>query len=160
MRNLIIVTGLLGIALQFYYVSNLPATVANHFGAGGNPNGWMSNNVNFLFSTGMIVLISSIFLSVPVALRKSPISIINFPKKTYWLAPERKEKSIPIISNWLQFMGVATNIFLLIVYHLVFLANKSTPARLNNEVFLATFITFLIIMLWWLIAFFVKFNKT
>ena len=117
MKIYLFISGLLGVTLQFFYASRLPATVANHFGFGGRPNGWMSNEANLVLGISMYVLITSLFLSMPVVLRKSPLSIINFPKKSYWLAPERKAASIPLIASWLQFMGVATNLFLLIVFH-------------------------------------------
>ena len=159
-RNLLIVTGLLGIGLQIYYASHLPAVVASHFGVGGSPNGWMSNHANLLFGSGMIILISGIFLSVPLILRKAPVGLINFPKKSYWLAPARREATIPRIAAWLGCMGIATNLFLLVMNHLVYQANLTMPARLNEPAFLGLLAGYLVTVVAWLIALFVKFNRT
>ena len=160
MKILLILTGFLGVGLQFYYYSLLSEAVANHFGSGGNANGWMSNTAHLLLNCGMFIFLSALFLAVPVILRKSPMSLVNLPKKSYWLAPERKEAFIPIIANWILFIGVMANIFLLFVNYLVFLANQTSPPRLSQPLFLTGLSIFIGITLLWVIALFVKFNKT
>ncbi len=159
MKILLIFTGFFGIILQLYYASRLPESVANHFGLGGHANGWMSNTAHLLVNCGLFVLLSAVFLAVPVLLRKGPISLLSIPNKSYWLAPERRETSIPMIANRLLLIGVLSNIFLLFVNYLVFLANQIAPPRLNQNLFLIGLSVFLGIMILSVIALVVKLNR-
>jgi uncharacterized membrane protein len=66
----------------------LPERVATHFGAGGEPNGWMSRagHVRFTLLFGLIVpaFVIAIFATMP----RFGDRWMNIPNKDYWLAPE------------------------------------------------------------------------
>ncbi|MCW9025418.1 MAG: hypothetical protein OQK73_12165 [Gammaproteobacteria bacterium] len=151
---------LIGLIAQFYYFSVLPDAVANHFGNDGHANGWMSNTANLIFSIVILVVNTLVFLSTETIFRKVPIKYISFPKKEYWLAPERKESSIELMTSWMLFFGVATNIFLILVLHLVYRANMNTPPKLDEDSSFIVMVLYIAIMAGWLIKLYRRFNKT
>lgn len=144
--------------LQLYYFSEYPDIVANHFGSGGMPNGWMSKMANLLTSMAIAIFNSAIFLSIPYILKNVPLKYISFPKRDYWLSPERKQSSIIVMSNWMMFFGLVTNIFLISVFHLVYVANQGSPPKLNENNIFILMSVYLVILVTWLIALFRKFN--
>ncbi len=159
MKIWVYITLAVGLVAQIYYFSNLPETVANHFGGGGMPNGWMSNKANLLVSSTAIIINSLLFLSISHILKKVPLRYISFPKREYWLAPERRDKSIELMSNWFFFIGLMTNIFLIATFHMVYMANLITPPKLNEGLFINSLIIYFIIVIIWLILLFKRFNK-
>ena len=135
----IYLTFLAGVAAQFFYLSASPEEMAIHFTHGGYPDGWASSQTNAVISILVLAINSLIFLSVPFIFKHVPEKYISFPKKEFWLAAERKEQSIKIASNWIAVMGLATNAFLLLVFHLVYLANLKHPPRLDEELITQVF---------------------
>lgn len=160
LRTGIILTLAAGLLLQLYYFSENPGVVANHFGSGGMANGWMSNMANLVTGIVAIVFNSAIFLAIPYVFRNVPLKYISFPNKKYWLAPERKESSVIVMSNWIMFFGLVTNIFLISVFHLVYTANQGNPPRLNENHFLILMATYIVILVVWLTSLFRHFNAT
>ncbi len=160
MKKLIILTTIVGLGLQSYYSLNLPGMVANHFGPGGLAVGGLSNTANLTFNSLVLVVIAVLYLLMPFVLSKAPLELIAFPKRRYWLDPKRLERTLPVIADWLGFSGLLTILFLLAVYHLIFLANQTQPPHLDQALFLAIFKGYLFLMLLWLIALFIRFWKT
>jgi serine/threonine-protein kinase len=160
MKTVIYITLAIGLGLQIFYFSEYPETVANHFGSGGMPNGWMSNTTNLLISMAVVFINSSIFLATPYIFKNVPFKYISFPKKGYWLAPERKESSITLISKYMYILVFITNLFLISVFHLVYMANQNHPPKLNESIFLVLMSVYIVILVAWLIALFAKFSKT
>jgi len=156
----IYITLAINLLLQLYYFSEYPEIVANHFGGDGIPNGWMSNTTNLLISMAVIIFNSLLFLATPYIFRNVPVKYISFPKKEHWLSPERIESSVIIMSNWMMFFGLVTNIFLISVFHLVYMANQNNPPQLNESNFLILMSAYIVILVVWLIALLRKFNAT
>ncbi len=160
MKKWLYITFVIGLAAQVYYFFVLPETVANHFGSNGIPNGWMSNKANLLICSMIIILNSVVFLSVSYIFKKMPLRYISFPKKEYWLAPERRDNSIDLMSNWIAFFGLMTNIFLIVIFHMVYMANQTTPPRLDGVLFISLLIVYSLVLVIWLILLYRNFNKT
>ncbi len=160
MKKVLYLTLVIGLISQFFYYNYLPEVVADHFGSKGHPNGWMTR-ANYVFFTSFILIFNSVlFLSMGAIFRKVPTSIISFPYKDYWLAPERKEEGIERMTKWTDFFGIVVNLFLFITFYLVFRANCVEPPQLNNPVFLFFLCLFFIILVGWLIALYVFFRPS
>jgi len=159
MKRWIYITLAIGVGAQVYYFSVLPETVANHFGNGGIPNASMSNKVNLLVCSMVIIFNSAVFLSISHILKNVPVRYISFPKREYWLAPERRDRSIDAMSNWVSFMGLLTNVFLIAIFHMVYVANQVSPARFDENLFMGLLIIYLLITAIWLVLLYRKFNK-
>jgi len=129
----------------FYYLPALPAEVASHFDANGNPNGGMSKSA---FATLMIALDVSIgltFLGIGRAVKLLPVSLINIPNREYWLAGEQRESSLKTIAGFCYWAGIPTLLLLMIVFQLTVIANLRN-ANLDSTVFWGTMIGYVIVL--------------
>lgn len=109
-----------GLVLLFFWqivtsYSQLPDTIASHFGADGRPNGWMSKQSFFVLEVLGTGLIAGLFYFLAYFLNKIPKSLINLPNKDYWLAPERRKETFQILANYLIWLGNATLLFLFLM---------------------------------------------
>jgi len=91
---------------------------------------WAGNSLLQLMPiVGVLLGISAIFMLTPRMLRRVPVSLINLPNKEYWLAPERRDESMRFLEREMQWMGVLTVAFLLLVLHLAIRANLRGRCR-------------------------------
>ncbi|RMG02579.1 MAG: DUF1648 domain-containing protein [Nitrospirae bacterium] len=134
-KHLLLLSGALGVFLQFYYTYHLPPHVATHFGAGGLPNGWMSREGNLALSVCVFVFNTLFFFFLPAIVRKLPTRLISFPKRDYWFSPEKREETLHLTTPWIHAIGFITNLFLMGVFHLAFLANLEKPPKLDERSF-------------------------
>ena len=115
----------LGLSLVAHYV--LPDHVASHFGAGGHPDGWMSNGTLTAIMVSTHTLLFVVFLCSSRLLRACPPSIISLPNRDYWLAPERRGHAEDILQRLMMEYGIAMFLFMLLVSGLTLRANLSQP---------------------------------
>jgi len=158
MRAALYLTLIIGLVTQGYYFFSLPEIVANHFGNNGIANGWMSKNANFIISSLVIIFNTMIFSSISIIFNNVPVKFISFPNKTYWLAPDRKEHSIKIMSDWFYLFGFITNLFTIIVFHMVFMANQKTPPTLNEDMFTSLLMVYFLFLIIWIVLLFRRFK--
>jgi uncharacterized membrane protein len=123
--------------------SQLPDTMASHYGLSGRADSYMSKEGFFL----VFVLIgggalAAIFAS-PMLMRRLPPSLINIPNRNYWLAnEERREIAIERMGDLLGWMAVATAALLAAVTELVMQANLRR-ANLDNRTFVIVMVAYL-----------------
>ncbi|MFC1504492.1 DUF1648 domain-containing protein [Spirochaetota bacterium] len=158
-KIILIITLLLLMGQIALYYINSPQMVAIHFGKNGMPDSWSSKETSSLIMIGVLVFINLMWLGMPKILKKVPRSLINFPKKEYWLADENIDKSIPLICPWFYIFGAATNLFFIIAQYLAYMANKGIPAKLDSASFMNAFLIYMVFLVVWIIMFFKKFNK-
>ena len=131
---LVTLFGLLAVLgfLLFGVESTLPERVATHFGADGIANGWASRE-GFTTSIAAVVLLPvAIVQGVGFLMGRLPPSLINLPNRDYWLAPERRAKTLDHIRTVMLEFGNATFAFLLFVAWSIIEANHSADARLGR----------------------------
>ena len=90
-------------------------TIASHFNAAGEPNGQQTIYQFFTTYITIIVLEVALFFGAPAALRYIPSQYINLPDRDYWLAPERRAKTLADLNTRFNWLGVATVSLVLIV---------------------------------------------
>ncbi|MEZ5428051.1 MAG: DUF1648 domain-containing protein [Pyrinomonadaceae bacterium] len=155
----IIIFFLIGVLVAqcVYYYPNLPEKMASHFNAAGEPNGWMSKNVFFIFEAGLLLLILAEFTLIPFLIRRSPAKMINLPNKDYWLAPERRDEAFAVIGNYFDWFSVLLAALFIAVNQLVFQANlaRENISPLAIWVVLCGFLAFVI---FWLVKFVRRFK--
>lgn len=147
------------LAVVFSSASLLPERVATHFGANGQPDGWMSRSgyLNFIAGMGFglpLFILAIIFLS-----RFFPASLVNVPHKDFWLAPGRKEVAQEILfdrSLWLAALMVC---FFGALHYLTIMANRSEPVRLPSQLFFPVLALFLAGIIIWIISLYRSFRK-
>jgi hypothetical protein len=128
-RHAIFVLPLVIFAVQtMVHYPALPERIASHFDFAGNPNGWSSKSSFFLMLGGLQGFFSLLFWGLSVGLRKIPPTLINIPRRDYWLAPERRAASLEYLATWCVWFGLATQLLLAAVLELSIRANlKAAP---------------------------------
>jgi hypothetical protein len=132
--------------------------VAIHFGNGGFPDSWASNEVNLAISVFMYVFLAIMFIAIPSTLKYIPLRFISFPNREYWLSEERKESTIKQIGGLFNLFGAALMIFFIVLGYFVFMANMSAPVVLNESAVWASAGSLLVFTVVWLIILFRKFR--
>ncbi len=122
------------LALAVRQHGSLPARVATHFGAGGQPNGWMSRDNHTIGQVGISLFIGGLFFALTFYLARVPDRFVNLPHRDYWLAPKRRDETFAWIGSMLFWLGALLQGFLAYVFHEIWRANLITPPalRLNS----------------------------
>jgi uncharacterized membrane protein len=154
----LIATSALGVFQSLYFYTQLPERVAIHFGNGGFPDSWASNEVNLAISVFMYVFLAIMFIAIPSTLKYIPLRFISFPNREYWLAEERKESTIKQIGGLFNMYGAALMIFFLVLGHFVFRANISDPVVLNEGAVWVSAALLLVFTIVWLFVLFRRFR--
>ncbi|NOY76398.1 MAG: DUF1648 domain-containing protein [Calditrichaeota bacterium] len=95
--------------------SHLPDKVVSHFDITGKPNGWMSKQAFLRLDVFLVGFLALLFYFSGFIMNKIPNTFINLPNKAYWLAPERRDKSLRVINSFLLWFGNATLIFIFVL---------------------------------------------
>lgn len=152
-KSTMALVGVLALAAAdaLYHYPLMPAKMASHFGPSGQADGWMSKDA-FIVMTASLMLFTAVLLgSIDRLLQYLPDDSINLPNKEHWLAPERRDVTLRIISDYSLWFGVATNALLAAVTHLVYRANLSPLPSLNSLTWVIL-CAFLIYTLCWTVS--------
>jgi hypothetical protein len=135
---------LTGAFLFVYYTGeSLPEMVASHFSREGVATGFLPRAV-YMRITLSTVLLPPMFLAVlPRLILRNPNARINVPNRDYWLAPERRERTVAIIVQQCTYFGVMLLLFLCYAHWLVVRANAAAPPTLSSGWILAGLVVFL-----------------
>lgn len=124
----------LAAALQLqHYMPLLPDPMATHFDFAGNPNGWMTKKGFSLFYAAFLPVMTGIFTLVGILIRRMPDKLINIPHKAYWLAPERREKSMQSLQNMNNAIGVVVGAFIVVLMQAVIMSNLDQYPQLGFD---------------------------
>ena len=151
-------TFLLFVALQIYYYPQLPERMAVHFGPSGKANSFMNKVNSFWLDIGILFFLSLLMWSLSVIIYKVKDIWLNLPNKDYWLAPQRRKDTLDYLSTSILNIGIATNIFIILLFYEVILANLSGSSRLNPAFWLV-FLLYLLGIFWFTFSFVKKFSK-
>ncbi len=141
-----------------YFWPHLPDKMATHFGANWEPDGWMSKNMFMLTYAGLIGIISMSFLGSIALMKKVPHSMINLPKKEYWLAPERKDETMDYLSETMLRLHNITITFLVAIMHMTIKYNTSGQ-KIDSELFWILFVAFMGYTVFWSVWLIVHFMR-
>jgi uncharacterized membrane protein len=149
MRNLLIIIFLANVILTVVSLLVLPSEVAVHFGKDGIPDSWASKEVNALLFLGIDLFLFIVFFSAPsLSLGLSP-KWISLPNKSYWLKGENRTMIKTKLAPFMTEYGIAFLSFLLCVGLLTLEANLADPVRLNESIFFAIFMAFMLYTGYW-----------
>ncbi len=147
MRSLtaLVGTAAAGVFLAAFHWERLPERVASHFDSSGVANGWMSRDAHFLFSIGLVLGLSTMFLAVAFMIRRVPKKWVNIPNKDHWFGPDHEEATRRYVASWALGFGAVINLYMIFVLHMVFLASRADPVAVNNRTMILGLIVFLAI---------------
>ena len=156
-RSIFITIVFLCIVQAVYYYPLLPDRVASHFGPSGRPDAWSGKESFVMIYLLVVAFIASLFPVMGFVLRKTPSTLINLPNRTYWLAPERRQETIDVISRQALWFGSATLLLMLDIFHQSFKIHLGQAQALQHPVLsIALYIGFCVS---WSVGLLVKFIR-
>ncbi len=99
-----------------HYAPLLPAKVASHFGASGQPNAWMDRDLFLGLYRGVVSGTALMFGFIFWVLLRAAPAGINLPNKAYWMAAERREGALQFVRGSLLWFGAGTNLLMFDVF--------------------------------------------
>ena len=126
--------------------SELPETMASHFGAGGRPNDYMSKVPFFWFLAASAGGSVAIVFAAAGMLKRLPARWINIPNRDYWLATdERREVAMNRIAAPMAWIGLLTAALLAVAVEFTIEANLE-QAQFANDVFIVMLVGYLLLV--------------
>ena len=133
MRSLLARVGFVGLLLVYaalcvYWYPQLPEYVASHFDGAGVADGWQSRE-GFLavFTAAGIGSFLLVGLGAPL-IKRTPRHLINLPNKDYWLAPERIESTLDLLTTrLLEFSNISLALLIGLFHQLCASNAAGTP---------------------------------
>lgn len=155
LKYLFLASAAIFLLLQFVYYPQMADNVAIHFNAQGEVNGWMPKNLNLMLSCLIIFIITLSFGGIPYILKNISPEMINVPKKEYWLNGNNKDRLITILSSHMYFIGLATNLFLIVLFHQLYEIN----IRVVDKISIVIIAPFAICLIGSIVHLFIRLNK-
>ncbi len=126
-------TFLLSIAQQYYYYAQLPYKVAIHFNIDGIPDNFTGKLTSAFIQIGVVGFMIVVVIVSDWLLKKGSDDFINIPNRRYWLAPERRERTVKLLSSFVYWLGVITNLFLIFISQHIIEVNLNTDVVLGHN---------------------------
>ena len=110
-----------------------PAEMAAHFDVQGNPDRFVLKPEFFWFQAQTLLVVLAVSILPQILFLVLPVQFINMPNREYWLAPERRDRTISRLSS---FGALLFGIILLAIqagFELAVYANLQTPIWFNAQ---------------------------
>ena len=120
------------LASVYYFGASLPDRVATHFGASGQPNGWMTRSGHLLFFTLFGIGFSSFVIGISYVLRLFPPSLLNVPHAEYWRSPKHYPEACDFLFQHSFWFGALASLWLTALHYLIVQANRTVPVALDS----------------------------
>ena len=136
MRILLIITCLANIACAFGSLPWMPERIANHFDLNGVPNQFISPIVNAMLLSVTTGFMGAIILGVSYLMAfstKHMPELVNIPNRDYWMNEENRPKTVRRLCVNVEFIGVASMLFVLLFQWELFRANQMVPPKLEGN---------------------------
>jgi uncharacterized membrane protein len=136
-------------AIHFsHYYPQLPDVVASHFNGRGSANGWQTKSAFFVVFVGVSVLAAVVGFGIPRIITALPPELINLPNKQYWLAPERRSKTMDFLNGYFAWFGCALFLIMILTFDYALQFNlhpENPPDPARMWYILAGFLTFMLV---------------
>lgn len=169
--TMLILLGAICVQMAFFYpqvkraisaAQPVPARagmVASHFNGEGEPNGEQTLFQFFGTYAVIVVMSAGLFLGVPLLMGRLPAEYFNLPNGKYWLAPERRAKTLAHLNDRFNWLGVATLSFVLVVMQAVLTANLSQNPVLPGYAVWLPLAAYGAFLMWWIVRLFGTFAR-
>lgn len=162
LRMPLVILGVLLVAALVQLVAFLPLLperLASHFDGAGRANGWSSRTAFVAIELVVLLMVVLFFAALPATLRRLPDSMINLPRKRYWLAPERRDESLEFLVASLNWFGCACLALLVVVTHLVIRVNLGLDLLLPSGMMWGLLLAFFGFTAVWLLRLLLHFRN-
>lgn len=144
---------------SLFYYPQLPNTIASHFNAVGQADNWQAKQTFFIFYWLLVLFTTALFVFLEPLLRRLSPKQVNLPHKEYWLAPERRTKSLQFLGQHFQWMAAGTLALLVAVLQTVIVANLQGSATLALGPTMLILIAYLLFTAAWMVFLMKRFSK-
>ncbi len=120
----------------------LPAMVAAHFGASGQPDRLVPREVYLRGMEAVVIVMPLLVVYLPNFLIARLGGALNLPNRDYWLARERRPATIAYLRRSSFRFGYLFVAFLAYVHWLVVFANRFSPPQFPLLAFAAGMVVF------------------
>ena len=140
---------LLGVIEMLFFYPQLPDYMAVHFNLAGSADRWDSKSDFFWTMETVFALLVALFGTLPLIIRRLPVSYINIPNREFWFAPERKEQTTNRLVDQLLFIGAMALLLMDGVLYLSMRANLVDRPALPSELLWGMIIVFFVVNIVW-----------
>lgn len=137
----------------------LPAKVATHFNAAGQPDGWMARETHIISFILLGLGMSCFIVGLCYGIRWFPKARLSIPNQAHWQKPAHRTTALDYIFYHSFWMGTLALAFLAAVNHFIVAANApeaGTLATRGLQIASGVFITGIILWIFVLVRFFQK----
>lgn len=139
--------------------ATLPEVVASHFALDGAANGFMPRPAYTALMLALVFVLPAFLAFVPGATLGQGGTNLSIPHRDYWLAPERRERTIAFIRVHGRRLAVVVAVFLAYVNWLVVQANRLQPPQLSVTGLGAGLAAFFVLLSVWIIVLMARFRR-
>ena len=132
----------------WYFYPQLPETIAHHYNFTGQPDAWGSKDMFIRVHLGTVLFLTAIFIAIDRLITRVPDDLINLPHKEYWLAPERRRKTLQRLSDMSLWMGNITLIFMLLLFQYKYTRDLLERAHELKFIWMGLLIYFVTLSVW------------
>ncbi len=137
----------------------LPATLAVHFAASGQANGYMPGSTYRLAMPGLLLGLPLLTVLGMSSAYRSENPRLNLPNRDYWLAPERRARSVAFLLAHANWFGVLLVGLFCRVHFLVLQANARQPPLLPYDTAMSVLLLFGGGMALWIVILMLRFGR-
>ncbi|MCX6028473.1 MAG: DUF1648 domain-containing protein [Chloroflexi bacterium] len=142
-----------------YFYPRLPDTVASHFNAAGQADGWSSKAAFIQVNAVIILLLAILFPGISWLVARLPVGLINMPNREYWFAEERRAATLSTIQQQMEWLGVATLLLLIAILQVSIVASLTPGAAMSAAAMWLPLAGYLIFMVVWTATFIGRFYR-
>lgn len=114
----------IGIALQFYFSSQMPDQIAIHFDTSSAPDIWASKGSTLIIAIVCYLFLTLTFMGCAKVFSSMSVEKMNIPNKEYWVQASHSSEVAHIYENWFSKLAVSSNVFLTVIFYILMKANK------------------------------------
>ena len=158
-RNIFILLLLAGVVYVALTCGSLPDRVASHFDGSGSATGFMARSTYEMFTLALLLgmpLLAVIGMSRAYRRKDGRLKL---PNGDYWLAPERRERSIAFLLAHAQWFGCLLVVLVCRVHWMVLQANALHPPLLPDATAMSTLALFFVGLGLWFGVLMLRFRR-
>lgn len=114
---------LVALVQALWQYTQLPPTVASHFNAAGQPNGWTTRGTHTAVHIFLVLLLAALLEGIARLNRRLPDEYVNIPHREQWLSPENRAATHAWLTDLLRTIGCILLLFFIGLFHQVYRAN-------------------------------------
>ncbi len=131
-----------------WYYPQLPQQVPLHFNGAGQPDRWGAKQELLAVTLAVMAILAAVLTPSVYLMKVLPASLINMPRRDYWLAPERAASTRRMMMDRMGWIVCATVVLMCYLFHSSLHAAFQQPPKMDSP--LAALVVYLVFTALWL----------